>query len=74
MGAGEHRVVLPLSDEVDGLGAGETGAGGEIMRLAVAILGGNAGEDAVGNRRIFPIAPAAVGSRSVELTSRFALT
>src|SRR4029077_6371659 len=47
MGGGEDRVELPLADKVDRLSAGKTGAGGEIMRLAVAILGGKAGEDAV---------------------------
>ena len=47
MGGGEDRVVLPLADKVDCLGAGETGAGGEIMRGAVAILGRYAGENAV---------------------------
>jgi len=47
MGGGEDRVELALADKVDCLSAGKTGAGGEIMRVAVAILGGNAGEDAV---------------------------
>src|SRR5438045_9755870 len=47
MGGGEDRVELPLADKVDCLGAGETGAGGEIMRGAIAILGRYAGENAV---------------------------
>src|ERR1700726_3416042 len=47
MGGGEDRVELALADEGDCLSGGEVGAGGEIMRVAVAILGGNAGEDAV---------------------------
>src|SRR5206468_4123656 len=47
MAGGEHRVVLSLADEVDRLSSGKTGTGGEIMRVAVSILGGNAGEDAV---------------------------
>ena len=47
MGSGEDRVELPLAGKVDCLGAGETSAGGEIMRVAVAILGGNAGEDTI---------------------------
>jgi hypothetical protein len=42
MAGGEDRVVLSLADKVDRLSASETGAGGEIMRVAVAILGGNA--------------------------------
>jgi len=48
MAGGEDRVELRLADKVNCLGAGETRAGGEIVRLAVAILGGKAGEDAVG--------------------------
>src|ERR1700737_2630873 len=47
MGGGEDRVELALADKVDCLSGSETGAGAEIMRVAVAILGGNAGEDAV---------------------------
>ena len=47
MGRGEDGIELTLTDQVDRGGAGETGAFGEIMRVAVAILGGNAGEDAV---------------------------
>src|SRR5258708_37751395 len=47
MGGEEDRVVLTLADKVDRRGAGESAAGGEIMRFAVAILGGNAGEGAV---------------------------
>ena len=34
MSAGEHRVPLSLAFEADGLAAGETVAGGEIMRRA----------------------------------------
>src|SRR5260370_32143801 len=48
MGGGEDGVELTLADKVDCLSAGETGAGGEIRRVAVASLGGNAGEDAGG--------------------------
>src|ERR1700692_427320 len=47
MGGEEDRVVYTLADKVDRRGAGETGAGGEVMRLAVAILGGNTGEGTV---------------------------
>src|SRR5580700_6712381 len=47
MGGGEDRVELSLGDKVDCLSAGKTGAGGEIMRVAVAILGGNAGENTI---------------------------
>ena len=46
MRGGEDRIVLPLADKVDCLSASETSTGGEIMRVAVAILGGNAGKDA----------------------------
>src|ERR1700756_5659764 len=47
MGGGENRVVLTLADKVDCLGTSETGARGEIVRIAVAILGGSAREGAV---------------------------
>jgi hypothetical protein len=47
MAGAEDRVEFSLVDKVDCLSAGEAGAFGEIMRLAIAILGGNAGEGAV---------------------------